>query len=371
MLLLRSYSNVTKVDAGVRADTVTSLQLTLTNTQYRDLSERIAFLDGSLRRIRSLPSVRSAGVASRLPLNGQVGGTILTAEGTNVPRLERPIVSLAITDSAYFKTIGIPFISGRPFDDNIRGHKAVAIVSAAVARRVWGERDPIGRRFRLGPDSGSFLEVVGVVGSVHGLSLTDPPTLDVYVPYWQDDVALFSDRLFLAVQPSSGPTEAASQVRTVLRQLDPSLPLPAFRTFAEITEDSIVQRRFLKNVALIMALCGALLACIGIFGVVSQVATERTKEMGIRRALGAPVGSVEWLILMQVAVPVLSGLVLGAVMTVLLASVLRSLLFGTPASDPASIVVASALLSIVSGLAAYVPARRVGRVDPLAVLRAE
>jgi putative ABC transport system permease protein len=328
----------------------------------------VTFLDRLLSQTATLPGVVAAGVTSRIPLIGQVGGSILSVEGTSAPRLERPIVATAIVDPGYFRAIGLQLEAGRLLDQIDRAGGRVAIISSAVAERAWPQRDPVGQRFRLGPDDAPLVEVVGVVGSVRGEGLTDPPTLDVYFPYWQDDWSLYSDRLFLVTRAASRARNAVP-VRDVVRGLDPELPVPSVRSFSEIAEDSIAQRRFLRNTVLVVAVFATFLTSVGIFGVLSQWVAERRKELGIRWALGASSSNLVRLIVGRAALPIALGLIGGIAGSAILSGISRRLLFGTEPLDPIALTAASVVVGGIAVASVWVPARRAARVDPPAALR--
>jgi putative ABC transport system permease protein len=223
-LLLHSFVKVLGVDRGFSAERAASVQLSVTHARYQEAATRVAFMDRLLERVRSLQGVRSAGSASRLPLSGQAGGVLLSVDGTNLPRLERPIVAMAVTDPGYFQTIGIPLQAGRIFDEADRNRRLVAVVAESVAERVWPGQNPVGQRFRLGPDQAPLVEVVGVVGNVRGVSLIERPTLHVYLPYWQSETSLYSDQVSLVIRTATNMPEAFSAIRTAIRQIAPKPP---------------------------------------------------------------------------------------------------------------------------------------------------
>ena len=370
-LLLHSFVKVLSVDAGFHAEHVVSVPLNVTHARYREAAARVALADRLLERVRLVHGVLSAGVTSRLPLNGQVGGSVLSVEGTTVPQLERPQVAILGTDPGYFRTIGIPVQAGRIFDDTDRNRRQVAVVAASLAERAWPGQNPVGQRFRFNRTDGPFIEVVGVVGNVRGVSLTDDPTLDVYLPYWQSDMSLYSDRVSVVFRTVEDAPNAFSAIRAAIHDIDPELPLPAFRTMDDIAEASVAPRRFEMNVVLLMAAVAMLLASLGIYGVVSQTVAQRTNEIGIRMALGARAGDVRRLVFRQSFLPVGVGLGAGLVASALLSGLLRSLLFGVSRTDPWMMTAAVALIITVAAMAIAVPARRATQIDPMLALRCE
>jgi putative ABC transport system permease protein len=278
---------------------------------------------------------------------------------------------MAVTDPGYFQTIGIPLQAGRIFDEADRNRRLVAVVAESVAERVWPGQNPVGQRFRLGPDQAPLVEVVGVVGNVRGVSLIERPTLHVYLPYWQSEASLYSDQVSLVLRTATTMPEAFSAIRTAIRQIDPELPVPAFRTMEETVDESVALRRFQMNLVLLVAAATMLLACLGIYGVVSHGVAQRTNEIGVRMALGAQAGDVQRLLFGQSGLPVAAGVAAGLIASVPLSRLLRSMLFGIGPTDWLTMWTAAALLGTAAAAAIYLPARRATRVDPLLALRCD
>jgi putative ABC transport system permease protein len=262
--------------------------------------------------------------------------------------------------------MGIPLRSGRIFEEADR-KRQVALVSALTAERLWPGQNAIGKRFQVGGENSVLIEVAGIVGDVRGVSLNKNPSLTVYVPYWQR----FYNEASLAVKTTMNPASAASAIRAAIREIDPEMPVPAFRTMEDIVTESMAQQRFQMSLVLLFAVAATLLASLGIYGVVSYSVAQRTNEMGIRIALGARPGSITRMVLRQGLLPVAAGLAAGMVASVALGRILGSLLFGVSASDPITICAAVALLSAVALAATYVPAYRATHVDPVTALRYE
>jgi putative ABC transport system permease protein len=301
-----------------------------------------------------------------LPLGGEGGNNLIAPEGSRVPLSERALADIRRVNPDYLRTLGIPLRAGRIFGE-ADGDRKVALVSELTAERIWPGQNPIGKRFRIGGDESPLVEVTGVVGDVHGVSLNRTPSLTVYVPYWQRSW----ERVALAVKTATAPLAASSAIRAAIREVDPELPVAAFRTMDEIVSESVAQRRFQLALVLLFALAALLLASLGIYGVVAYSVSQRTSEMGIRMALGASLSSIRSLVLRQSLLPVAIGLAIGLAASVALARLLESLLFGVGAADPVTIAGVIAVLAVVAAAAAYLPARRATRVDPLTALRYE
>ncbi|HXI41205.1 MAG TPA: ABC transporter permease [Bryobacteraceae bacterium] len=365
-LLLHSFVKLLNVDRGFDVQRIVTVDLSLPQNHYPNGERRVAFLDALLLRVRSLPGVQSAGVSNRLPLSGEGGNNLLGVEGMKVPVMERPLADIREVNPDYFRTMGIPLRSGRIFEETDR-KRQVSVVSALTAERLWPGQNPIGRRFQIGGEHSVFIEVTGIVGDVRGVSLNKTPALTVYIPYWQR----FYNQGSLAVKTAVNAASAASAIRDAIRQIDPEMPVPAFRTMEDIVTESVAHRRFQMSMVLLFAVAATLLASLGIYGVVSYSVAQRTNEMGIRIALGARPGSITRMVLRQGLSPVAAGLAAGIVASMALGRILGNLLFGVSAWDPITIGLVIALLSAVALTATFVPAHRATHVDPVTALRYE
>lgn len=370
-LLAHSFVNILGVDRGFTEREVLTVPLNVTQSRYREVAPRIALADRLLARVRQLPGVTGVGLASRLPLQGQVSGSVLSVEGVTVPVLERPMVPIQATDPTYFATMGIPVRAGRVFDETDRDRRMVAVVAASVAERAWPGQTAVGRRFRFGQGDSPLLEVIGVVGDVHGVSLTEGPTLDVYLPYWQSNMAIYGNRLALVVKAAPRVSGLAPALQSAIAEIDPELPMPAVRSVEALADASVASRRLTMRLALGLAVTALLLAGLGLFGVVSFAVARRTHEIGVRMALGASARAVRWLVLRESVWPVVGGLVAGLTVSTLVSGLLRSALFGISPTEPRTLAAAVAVLAVVAAAAIDMPARRATRVNPLLVLRRE
>ncbi len=365
-LLLHSFVKLLHVDRGFEAERVVTVTLNLPGSRYPNLEKRAAFVQSLLERVQSLPGVAAAGISNMLPLGGEGNNNMLSAEGTNEPMVDRPIADIRQVNPEYFRTMGIPLRAGRIFSEADRDRK-IALVSALAAARLWPGVDAIGKRFRQGGDDSPLLEVVGVVGDVRGASLNHAPSLTIYMPYWQR----FFGQASLAVKTAMDPPGASSAIRGAIRQIDPELPIPAFRTMEDIVAESVAQRRFQMNLILLFAVAALLLASLGIYGVVSYSVAQRTNEMGVRMALGARPAAICHMVLRQNLLPVAIGLGAGVIASMALGRLLGSLLFGVSTGDPITILGVVGLLSAVAAAATLIPARRATHVDPVTALRYE
>ena len=373
-LLMRSFARLQSVNPGFRASQSLTFRTALPAAAYRGEPERASFYQQALERVTRLPGVTSAGAISALPLSGSSFGFTFTIEGDPPPRPgEEPGMQTRVVTPDFFKSMGVPLLRGRGFTaaDNAAAPQVVLLSEAAVTR-YFPSTNPIGRRITLGwgrgpgrPRNGG--EVVGIVGSVKQFGLDEAEQPEIYIPHAQTPMAGMTFVVHTAVEP----TTLADAVRREVRALDPSLPVTALEPLETVVARSISQPRFYMLVLGIFAAVALVLASIGIFGVVSYAVSQRTREMGIRIALGASRERVLGMVLgnaMRVAV---IGVVVGLISAIILSRTLASLLFDLSPTDPITYAAVGVGLSLVALLASYLPAWRATRVDPVVALRAE
>ncbi len=359
-LLLSSFVNLMTVERGFDASRVLTVDFTLLPPRY-DTERGVAFVRTLVERTRALPGVESAGVTDAVPLSG-VSTSALMVEGAHLPRPQRPTAMIRVADAGYFAAMGIQPVSGRLLDNHDRD---VAVVSARAAQELWPGRSPLGRRFRHGPDDSPWIEVVGVVNDVRGVSLGEQPPLMVFRPVGDYFYGLGA----LTVRTVGDPRAAAPAVQRLLRELDPQLAIPTPRTMSEIVEASIAERRFQLSLMLLLGAAAVFLSAIGIYAVVAQAVVQRTPELGVRMALGAGSRQILGLVLRRALVPVGFGLAAGIAVALGTGRALRALLFGVSATDAMPVAAASLFLVGIALLASFIPARRATRIDPIETLR--
>ena len=373
-LLIRSFSRLAAVDPGFDVRPALTFTLTLPDARYEEPTRQAAFFDQLLPRLEALPGVQQAAAVSALPFNGNFIISFEVGGRAPVPPAQRPAMQIRAATTKYFDLLGIPLKRGRLFTDADRiGTTPVVLITESAARQFFADEDPIGRKITLGMGRGPGTpraggEVVGVVGDVKdaGLSEAAPPTL--YLPYQQWPMPSMSVTVASAVPPS---TLGESARRTVY-SLDPNLPVSNVRTLDEIVARSISQPRFYMTLLTIFAGVAVALAAIGIFGVLSYAVAQRTREIGIRMALGAYERTVILLVLRDALVMAGLGLAIGmAVALPLTKTLIATLLYETPPNDPVTFTAVAVLLVVIALAAAGVPARRATRVDPIVALRAE
>ena len=370
-LLLNSFVRLLHVESGFRSDHAMALELSLPNIRYPDREARGRFVKPLLDRIQALPGVVAAGINNRGPLSGIGSNLGLWVEGVDMPAIDRPSVDYRCISPDYLRAIGIPLMSGRLISEQDRG-RLVGLVSAKTARRMWPGQDPIGRRFQLGggdkfvADANAWVTVIGVVGDVR-YTLSQSPNMTVYLPYWQRDRADFA----LVVRTAMDPLAIAPALRAAIHGLDRELVVPQPATLGDIVDASVRQRRFQMALVLAFAIAALLLAAIGVYGVVSQSVLQRTKEIGIRLALGAPRPRLWMTVARHGLTPVVAGLAAGVAGAMVVTRSLSGLLFGVASTDPATYSAVIVVLLTAGLLACWIPARRAARIDPLEALRQE
>ena len=371
-LMIRSVSNLFAIDSGFRSDGVLTMRLSTPSTWYPDSSQATRFYDDLQRRVSELPGVVSVGAARLLPLAAEMGDWGLTVEGYTPPEGQGTPGDWQVVTPGYLETMRIPLIEGRYFDDRDDMDGAYTmIVNREFVRRYFGEREPLGGRVRInGGPADAFATVVGIVENVHQNGLTTEVKPQFYVTHSQfaGKRGITTRSMSLVVRTDGDPTALIAPVRAIIRDMDPRLPVSEVRTMDSIVGDSIAEPRFTMGLLSLFGILALVLSAIGIFGIVAQIVATRRHELGIRAALGATPRELVMLSLRGGVRQTLIGLVIGIVLALLLTRALSALLHGVTATDP---VTFGAVLLVTTGvalLATLGPARRAGRVDPVAVL---
>lgn len=365
-LLLRSFVNVMGADRGYAVERVMAVDLSL----FGPRQDAAGFYRTLAESARALPGVEAAGVINDLPATaGSTGAsrTIFHSADADFQKLvlQRPVAMVRSVTSGYFAASGTRLRAGRHLLD--QEPAPVALISESLARALWpGEpvEAVVGRAIRQGDVSGPLVTIVGVAQDVRAGAVERelPPFL--YRPYGQ----WASGPATLVMRSSLEPVALSPAIRAEIRKLRPNLPVPPLRTMREIVSESVAQRRFQALLTGLFALIAVLLAAVGVFGVVSYSVTCRTREIGLRVALGATRGDVMRWVLLSGIRPVLLGIVAGACGAMITASLMRGLLYGVTPFDPYSVSAVIALLLGCAGVACYLPARRASRLDPMTAL---
>ena len=371
-LLVNSFLRLRNVDPGFRADNLLTMKFVLPQPKYEEFERRNAFYTDLIRRVESLPGVKSAAVTTNLPLYRQGNSIGISIEGQPPPAPGKEnIVVTRIISPKYFDTMSIPLLSGRAFtDQDMATTPRVVVISETMARRYWPGEDPIGKRIGAGriqrPED--LTQVVGVVKDVRQFELTADAKPQMYLPYRQRGFFPSED---LVVKTDVDPASMASTVRNAVWEIDKDQPVSNIRTMEEILLKSIARQRFSMLLLAIFAAVALILAAVGIYGVMSYSVAQRTHEIGIRMALGAQTGAVLKLAVSYGLKLVVAGIVIGLIAAFALTRVMSTLLFGVTATDPTTFALISLLLIGVAAIASYIPARRATKVDPIIALRYE
>ena len=363
-LLARSFLELTAVDPGFERARAMTVRVSLPSAAYEDAASRRHFFTRLRERLESIPGVTAVGGASALPLAGGADVLGFAIEGRErTPDQVWEIRALSVTPG-YFEAMGIPQRRGRSLTGQDRYEApSVLVLNRAAAERWFPGEDPVGRRLLIGEP----WEIVGIVDDVKQYGLSRDTEPEIYVPHEQWSV----ETLNLVVRTSGDAGALAGPVQSEIRALDPDLPVQRPTPLESIVEESVAQPRFYTTLLGIFAVVGVLLAAVGLFGVVSYTVSQRTRDIGVRIALGARAEQVVKLVVGRALLLVGGGLGLGTLGALALTRLLRSQLFGVSPSDPLIYGGVAAVLVAVALLASYLPARAATRIDPVIALRGE
>jgi len=372
-LLIRSFQLLRQVQPGFNPENALTMRLVLPFPKYAKKEARSAFYDEVLRQVKETPGVEAAGMITFMPLSFSGMNFSFSVEGRTAPSdMNLPFALFRVVSFDYFRAMGIPLLRGRYFEaQDTPDTTPVTLINRRLAEQYWPGEDAIGKRLKVGPaDSpNAWLTVVGVVGDVRQTGLQDQK-LDFYVPYLQERRSFMAPR-DLVVRTKADPAVIAAAVRKAVWSVDKDQPVSNVRTVNEVFSAAISQERFQALMLGVSAALALVLACVGLYGVISYSVVQRTHEIGVRMALGAQPVDVLSLVIRQGMSLTLVGLIVGIVAGTFVTRVLTDMLFGVTPRDPLTFVGVPVLLLIVAFLACYIPARRATRIDPLIALRYE
>src|SRR5215471_11163682 len=364
-LMMNTLLRLQAISPGFAAEGVITASITLPLAKYSSAEQRVAFYRGLLDRLVAAPGVHSASMANLIPFGGSNTGLNLLIEGQPAPRPEEtPIFWQRIIDPAYFRVMRIPLMRGREFTERDAGSPPIAIINETMARRFWPGADPLGRRFGT---ANKWYTIVGIVGDVKFTSLTKEPEPEFYEPYRQAPIA----EMNLTLRAASDPLRLAPALREAVREIDPNQPVARLAGMQEYLSDAMGMSRLSAVLLAAFGVTAVLLAAIGIYGVISFSVARRTREIGLRIALGAAASDVTRMVVKQAVVLALIGVAAGIGSALALTRVVQGMLFGVHAKDPFAYLAVSALLFAIAALEAYVPARRAAGTSPSVALRCE
>ena len=367
-LLLRSFARLVGDRPGFDTSGALVADLALPGTRYGNSSARLAFYDGLLDRLRALPGVESVAATNTPPLSWGPNGALVAEDRPG----ETGQAHYRVISGDYFRALGVLLANGRSFqasDDSIAPH--VAVINETFARQMWPGRDALGKRIRfLGMDQHNdvWLTVVGIARDARQIALDAPPVPEVYVSYRQRPER--TGAMSMVVRTSVAPQSVAASVRAAVREQGSEVPV-TIATMEERVARSVADRRFVMLVLTAFGGVALLLAAVGIYGVLSYSVARRTKEIGVRVALGARSTTVLGMVVGDSMRPVLWGTALGILGTIAVSRVLRGLVYGVGVTDPVAFGVATATLIVVALIASWIPAWRASKVDPIIALRSE
>ena len=369
-LLLVSFHRLTSVAPGFQAQNVVTMRVTLPFAKYGDTPRPVQFFESLLARIRTMPSVDSAGAVTLLPFASGDSRSGFLIENRTEPSPIPVRAHPRLVSPDYLATLRIPLMRGRYFTDHDAGGAPnVVIINETTARRYWPNEDPLGRRISFEFTQPRWLQIVGIVGDIKHQRLDAAANPEAYVPYLQPGVADSPRGMTVVVRSRGDAATLAPLMRAAVRELDQDQPVGAIRDMEEIVGDSVAPQRLNLLLVAGFAVVALTLTAAGLYGLMAYLVAQRTHEIGIRIALGASRGHVLALMLRQAGAMTLAGIVLGLTGALGLARSLTTLLFGVSAADPAVYVAVSAILAGVAFLAVTVPSLRATRVDPLNALR--
>jgi putative ABC transport system permease protein len=377
-LLLRSYAACLAVDPGFRPDHLLIAETVLSPTQYADTAARSGFYRGVLERVRSLPGVTNAGYINNAPLTFRGGRTYVRVEGRPPPRPEdsqKQVVANRVVTPGYFETLGVPLLRGRAVEarDDAKA-PSVMVINEAMAKQLFPDEDPIGKRLRFGPEGADapWMTVVGIVGDVRQMGLDVAAEPELYLSSDQIPVVFaFFWPKHLLVRTQGDPLAISAALRQAVWDVDPAQPVAQIRTMDDVLDADLASRNTQLTLLGAFAAVALLLSAVGLYGVLAYTVTQRTAEIALRMALGAPAASVVRGVVRSALLLAALGIALGLAGALAGTRVLASFLYGVSATDPTTLAVVAGVFVLVTLVASFVPARRAAHVDPAAALRGE
>jgi putative ABC transport system permease protein len=362
-LLVKSFARLMNVSPGFDPDHLLTFTIGLPSSA--DSVHQLAFYQQVLEHLQTLPGVKAVGAVSRLPLAGGNSSRSFSVPGN----ANTYSADIRVSTPDYFRTMGIPLLKGRSFSESDVGNSLnVAVINEALARAVFPGQDPVGKQLtNFGPDS-LTLQIIGVIGNVRHVGLDTAPNSEIYQVLGQAQWP----SMFVAIRSATAdPTSITSAAQRAVWSANQDVPLANIRTMQEVIANSVQRRRFSMLLLTMFASVAMLLAAIGLYGVMSYSVAQRTKEIGIRMALGAQRPDVLALVVKQGMALVFAGIAAGTILSLATTRLISGMLFGITATDPLTFAGVAALLSVVAFLANYLPARRAASVDPMVALRYE
>jgi putative ABC transport system permease protein len=367
-LLVTSFARLLAVNPGFNPEHLLTMRIGLSSQQYSPSTNRKRFVTELNTRLEALPGVESVGIGDDLPIAGTDSSISLKIQDQpGLSEGDSTSVGLHVINPHYFEALGTHLLKGRVFTDrDVASAPSVFVINETLARRFWPNEDPLGKRIRYN-NTDPWGEIVGVVEDVKYDGLHLGSTSHLFEPYQQNAWSF----LVITIRSKLDQSTLLTAVQREVKALDPNLPVSNVRMMHEVVAQSLAARRFVLLLFSLFAGLALLLATVGLYGVLTASVSQRTRELGVRIALGATARDISRLILGQGLRLVLSGIVIGLISAFALQRVIGKLLFGVSPTDPLTFIVISLLLIAVALLACWTPARRATKVDPLTALRSE
>jgi putative ABC transport system permease protein len=371
-LAVRSFIRLSNVPPGFDPENIVAAEIELPASDYKTVDQCATFFRNAVQRVREIPGVETVSAAGRLPLLGFNQSSSYQVEGQNIPPKDWLTADVRIITSDYFRTIAIPLIAGRDYNDtDTTASPPVAIVNAEFARRYWPNQSAVGHKLQMFPQTTVWREIVGVVGDVKLQSLDAPVGPAIYIVTTQNPFLNAARGLFVVMKVKGSPEAIYPALRREIGSMDASQSVAELVNMKETVSNSLARNRLTMVLLLTFGAIALILAAVGVYGVVGLFVTSRMQEIGIRMALGASSGRVLQLILTETTIFTAIAIVLGAGTALLVARSMRQLLFEISTADPATFAITIVTILATTLLAAMVPTRRAMRADPLMVLRVE
>ena len=371
-LLSKSFLQLMNVKLGFQTEHRTTATLTLPLVQYRTLQHAANFYHSVIDRMASIPGVQSVAATDTLPLSGNDNRSGVELQGYDPKPGERIRMHPRLVTSGYLETMGIPVRAGRTFSASDAAHERhVAVVSEMIANRYWPNESALGKRFRFTIDGTPWLEIIGVVGSVHNRAPDREATPDVYLPFLDHPFPYVPTRASLVIKSTLDPSSLASGIRQAVTSVDRSASVADVRSLRSFVDDARTPRRFILLLVTLFATVALVLAAAGLYGLLAFVVGQRTSEIGVRMALGASRLQILREVLAQGVRLAGTGILIGLFASLALARLMSKLLFGVHPNDPFVLGAIACTLLGVTLLATFVPAWRASTVEPMAALRTD
>jgi predicted permease len=369
-LLAQSFYRLLSVDAGFRADRVLTFELSLPDLKYPDQQHIAALYQRAIRSLQSQPGIESAAIVETLPIGGATESTGIRIPDWTPPNSGvRRYANYTVASPGFFATVGAPILRGREFlESDAANSMPVTVINDAMAKKFWPGQDPVGKQVGPGSPLYPLATIVGIAADVKHLSLREEPGPEMYVPYTQKVWPSLST-MEVVLRTRLDVASAVTSARDAIHSVDADLPIANVRPLASLVDDSVAQPKF--SMLLLAAFGGfaLILACIGIYGVISYSVAQRTREIGVRVALGASRTNIFGMIVGQGARLAGFGIAIGIAAALGVTRMMSSFLYEVRPADPATFAIVCVILLSVAALACYLPARRATRVDPLVALR--